>query len=310
MAKASDLFDISDPATAEFFERTDPAISRSRSYDPSHERPEIDAANENLDGCDQPEAKLTEVDEFLAIEIWKPTEPQYCRAICAHYEVKNRTVQKWFDKIVEACPWFSEAELRLPDDRYTPLCVELMGDYRASGLIARKWSAKIAEQFSDRIAAWKSASVIQPDVMPSQNGTSGIDPACAPEIPSHGMVLHLGASPDLPFILDIVPLGDDTAYLAQMQQRLNDFASLQRNAIAQMQDQYEQTRSLNAQYEEAISLSDRLLLQEFQLKGVQLGYTALQVKQQAFKSTIQSAEAGTLQAVGKSQSDPVQPQSA
>jgi hypothetical protein len=128
-----------EPSAADFIPMSD------RSYDYLYKPSTIDAANENLDGCeqeisdyDQLESCLTDVDKLLAIDIWKSAEPQYCRAICAHYGVKNRTVQRWFDKIVEACPWFSQAELRLSDDRYTPLCIELMGDYRASGLIARK----------------------------------------------------------------------------------------------------------------------------------------------------------------------------
>ncbi len=77
-----------------------------------------------------------------------------------------------------------------------------------------------------------------------------------------------------------------------------------------MQAQYQQAQSLNAQYQEATSLNDQLLLQEFQLKGVQLGYTALQLKQQAFKATIQAVEAGTLPVPGKPQAEVAQPQPA
>lgn len=144
-------------------------------YAPSPEQLANDAANDFLGGdeqefleCEQPEPDLTDVDDLCAIEIWKPTEPQYCRAICAHYGVKSRTVQKWFTKIREACPWFSEAELRLSDDRYTPLCIELMGDYRASGLIARKWGEKMAERFADRIADSSNPPAINPDVLPPE----------------------------------------------------------------------------------------------------------------------------------------------
>ncbi|MEP1080205.1 hypothetical protein NDI52_33120 [Leptolyngbya sp. PL-A3] len=183
MSKILDFVGVPATFTASEPENT---LTPEQSYDPSYEPPANDAANEFEDGCEQeslgceqPESALTDVDDLLAIEIWKPTEPQYCRAICAHYGVKSRTVQKWFTRILEVCPWFSEAELRLPDDRYTPLCIELMGDYRASGLIARKWGERMAERFADRIAAAKppatAPQTIDPDVLPpeSEPGTGG-----------------------------------------------------------------------------------------------------------------------------------------
>lgn len=124
-----------------------------------------------------------------------------------------------------------------------------------------------------------------------------------------GMVLHFGSDPNLPSIPGLVPIIGDAAYLSQMQQRLQAFEQLQQHAIAQLQAQYKDAQALNAQYHEAMSLSDQLLLQEFQLKGVQLGYAALQLKQQAFKSTIQSAESGTLASPGKPQTENAQPSS-
>ncbi|HEY9630825.1 MAG TPA: hypothetical protein V6C84_26310 [Coleofasciculaceae cyanobacterium] len=292
------MFDLADFASTEALEKIDSAPLPNRSYDHSIAPTPNDAANENLGGCESGQPDLADIDDLLAIAIWQPAEPQYCRAICAHYGVKPRTVQKWFTKIVEACPWFTESELRLSDDRYTPLCIELMGDYRASGLIVRKWGMKMAERFADRAAVTTSASeppALRPEVMPreDQQSTDGDRPLRFP--------LHLGSSLTLPSIASIISPGNDTAYLMQTQQRLQQFEALQQQVIAQMQQQHEQAQTLNAQYQEATSLSDQLLLQEFQLKGVQLGYTALQLKQQAFKATIQSVEAGTLAVPGKPQ---------
>jgi hypothetical protein len=290
------MLDLADPATAEISGKIDPATLQSRSYDHSLKPVPNDAANDNLDGCELDDPVLTDINDLAAIAIWQPAKPQYCRAICAHYGVKPRTVQKWFTKIVEACPWFAESELRLSDDRYTPLCIELMGDYRASGLIARKWGMKIAERFADLAAATSSASeapALRPEVMPREDQQS-IEGDRLLRFP-----LHLGSSLTLPSIASIVTPGNDTAYLMQTQQRLQQFEALQQQVIAQMQQQYEQAQALNAQYQEATSFSDQLLLQEFQLKGVQLGYAAHQLKQQAFKATIQSVEAGTLTVPGK-----------
>jgi hypothetical protein len=157
----------------ENFEPTEPLTANAESwtYDRSPERNSNDEANESSFASAQVEG--TDVGEVLNIGIWKSAEPQYCKAICAHYGVKSRTVQKWLDKILEACPWFELAELRLPDDRYTPLCIELMGDYRASRLIARKWGAKIAERFADRISesapSWAEIAVSKTEVLPPES---------------------------------------------------------------------------------------------------------------------------------------------
>lgn len=311
------MFDLLDPATAEVFERIDPTIVQNRSYAPADASVTTAAANENLDGCESIEAcNLSEAlpthgDDSLKLEHWKPAEPQYCKEIAAYYQQSKRTIQKWFIDLKEIAPWFDEQELRLSDDRYTPLAVKLLGDRYFAGS-KKKWAQVLAERFVDRIKAWRlaqSSPAIRPDILPPQNEVPGMGEACESPNCDRGMVLHFGSNPALPAIPGIVPDGNDAAYLTEMQQRLQSFEQLQQQAIAQMQIQYEQAQRLNAQYHEATSLSDQLLLQEFQLKGVQLGYAALQLKQQAFKATVQSAEAGTLAVPGKPQPEPAQPQS-
>jgi hypothetical protein len=291
---ASQVFPISD--------EIDFALTSERSYAPSHEG----ATNENPDGCEQDRPRLTPVDELLRIDHWKPAEPQYCKEIAAHYEQSKRNIQKWFVDLREIAPWFSDAELRLSDDRYTPLAVELLGHRYFAGS-KKKWELVLRELFADRASTPQSRNDIPlspTEVMPPnrQHSERGDRPG--------GMVLHAGSSLALPAIPGIVTPGDDTAYLTQIQQRVQEFEALQQQAIAQMQEQFEQAQALNAQYQEATSLSDELLLKEFQLKGVQLGYTALQLKQQAFKATVQAAEAGSLPMPGKPQSENGQSQSA
>ncbi|BAU16000.1 hypothetical protein LEP3755_65670 (plasmid) [Leptolyngbya sp. NIES-3755] len=300
------MFDLLDPATAEVFERVDPAISQNRSYAHSDESATTVVASEKQDGCESTnnressEVSLTDVDDQSSIGHWKPAEPQYCKEIAAHYQQSKRTIQKWFVDLRELAPWLAESELRLNDDRYSPLAVDLLGDRYFAGS-KKKWATILTERFSDRLETWQSTPAIRPDVLPPQ--TEETD-----DTPSHssGLFLHIGSTPTLPAIADLVPSGNDVAYLNQMQQRLQVFEQLQQDAIVQMQQQYDQAQTLNAQYHEAMSLSDQLLLKEFQLKGVQLGYAALQLKQQAFKSTIQSAESGSLSAPGKSQSENAQ----
>ena len=233
--------------------------------------------------------------------LWQPAEPQFTKAIAHYYGVSRKSVQQWFQKVKDACPWFTEADLKLPDERHTPLCIELMGEYRTSGLPFDAWKAHLWEQNPDLVAVYQASQPPQSSQQTPCSATS--------DRPNH-IRLHLGSSLFLPAIPSIITAGDETAYLTQIQQRMEQFEALQQQVITQMQAQYQQTQSLNAQYQEASSLNDQLLLQEFQLKGVQLGYTALHLKQQAFKATIQAAEAGTLPVLGKPQAEVAQPQPA
>lgn len=89
--------------------------------------------------------------------LWRPTEPQFTKAIAQYYGVSRKSVQQWFQKVKDACPWFTEAELKLPDERYTPLCIELMGGYRTSGLPFEAWKAQLWEENPDLVAAYQAS---------------------------------------------------------------------------------------------------------------------------------------------------------
>ena len=89
--------------------------------------------------------------------LWRPTEPQFTKAIAQYYGVSRKSVQQWFQKVKDACPWFTKADLKLPDERYTPLCIELMGGYRTSGLPFEAWKAQLWEQNPDLVAAYQAS---------------------------------------------------------------------------------------------------------------------------------------------------------
>lgn len=88
--------------------------------------------------------------------VWQPTEPQFTKAIAEYYGVSRKSVQQWFQKVKDACPWFSETDLKLPDERYTPLCIELMGDYRTAGLPFEAWKAQLWAQNPDLVATYQT----------------------------------------------------------------------------------------------------------------------------------------------------------
>lgn len=89
--------------------------------------------------------------------LWQPTEPQFTKAIAQYYAVSRKSVQQWFQKVKDACPWFAETDLKLPDERYTPMCIELMGGYRTSGLPFEAWKAQLWEQNPDLVAAYQAS---------------------------------------------------------------------------------------------------------------------------------------------------------
>ncbi|MEP1080342.1 hypothetical protein NDI52_33845 [Leptolyngbya sp. PL-A3] len=94
--------------------------------------------------------------------LWQPTEPQFTKAIAEYYGVSRKSVQQWFQKVKDACPWFAETDLKLPDERYTLLCIELMGGYRTSGLPFEAWKAQLWEQNPDLVAAYQASEASSP----------------------------------------------------------------------------------------------------------------------------------------------------
>ncbi|MCU0548679.1 MAG: hypothetical protein MUC48_04960 [Leptolyngbya sp. Prado105] len=296
------MIDPSDPATAQLFERVDPAIDQKASYVPSDGASTTVAANEVLNGREQDGSHTVPPADLREIDHWKPAEPQFCKDIAFYYGQSKRTIQKWFVDLREIAPWLKESELRLSDDRYSLLAVDLLGERYFAGS-KKKWAEILTVRFVDRVEASQSPPIL-PDVLPPQQKESNNAGSNLP-----GLSLHIGSTLTLPPIPGLVPSGNDPSYLIKIQQRLQAFEQLQQQTIEQMQAQYQEAQDLNAQYQEAMTLNDQLLLQEFQLRGVQLGFTALHVKQQAFKSTVQAAESGSLSMPGKPEVEIDQPSS-
>jgi len=250
----------------------------------------------------------------VTVELSPEVRAKSAREIAAEYNVSDKTVQIWFKTVMAAYLWIEPETLKTGKSaktRYTPLCQALISEYRAvaAELSEDDWIASVHAANPDKMpvanvttAQPVETQAIRPEVLPQTGEATGQRLS--------GLSLHLGSSLTLPAIPGIVPPGNDTAYLSQTQQKLEQFEALQQQVLTQMQQQYDQAQTLNAQYQEATSLSDQLLLQKFQLRGVQLGYTALQLKQQAFKSTVQAAESGTLAVPGKPQPESAQPQPA
>ncbi|MBD2123271.1 hypothetical protein [Trichocoleus sp. FACHB-262] len=168
------------------------SLVSKRSENPSHDP----ATNENSDGCEQgfekPELskpRSSNSDELLDIEHWKPTESQFCKAIAEHYQQGKRTIQKWFVDLREIAPWLAESELRLSDDRYTPLAVELLGDRYFAGS-KKKWAQVLTERFGDRAAAntpSPEAPAIRPEVLPREGQPAPVERTTASSLVPTGV---------------------------------------------------------------------------------------------------------------------------
>ena len=148
-------------------------------------------------------------------ELWQPTEPQFTKAIADHYSVSRKSVQQWFQKIRSACPWLVEADLKLPDDRYTPLCVALMGNYRLSGLPLDAWKTAMWERHPEQVAAFletqRQSSAVLSALLPESAPLA--EPKSAPATPvtvDPGSAIVVRA-PELPQTYSLGSLQDITA---------------------------------------------------------------------------------------------------
>lgn len=140
--------------------------------------------------------------------LWRPTGPQFTKAIAQYYGVSRKSVQQWFQKVKDACPWFTETDLKLPDERYTPLCIELMGGYRTSGLPFEAWKAQLWEQNPDLVAAYQASA--------AQNQTA--DPPATAAITIRESDVPLPVQDIQPLNLTVV---DSTQQLAEAITSLN-----------------------------------------------------------------------------------------
>jgi len=105
------------------------------------------------------------------LPLWLPSEPQFTKAIAQYYGVSRKAVQQWFQKVKTVCPWLTEADLKAPDGRYTPLCIELMGDYRLSGLPLEAWKLAVWERNSEHVERYFAAQS-PPSSLPAINTPS------------------------------------------------------------------------------------------------------------------------------------------
>lgn len=289
------FFDLSSSESAQAFERLDPATLQNRSYEYSHDP----ATNENSDGYEQDgeESKPSEswsshTGELLKIEHWKPTEPQFCKAIAEHYQQGKRTIQKWFVDLREIAPWFAESELRLSDDRYTPLAVELLGDRYFAGS-KKKWAQGLMERFGARAAAnapSPEAPAIRPEVLPREGQPAPVERTAASSL---------------------VPTGVN--YLTALEEEEAELQALEVQEIEllnRMHQSYTRLNQNQAQWDRTADLRRQRLLRQTRLEAAALA-TELEAEfENTLRETQYQIQRGNVPAPGKPQPESPQSQSA
>ena len=172
--------------------------------------------------------------------IWEPIEPQFTKAIAGYYSVSRKTVQEWFQKIKEACPWFPESDLKLPDDRYTPMAIYLMGRYRTSGLPFKVWKAQIWEENVELVAAFQASQQSR-----QANSNSG-DDLSSPSPVDHtaaGSLIPTGSSYLNALVEEELELEQLEAQELELLGRMNGNL----NRLTQNQTQWQRTNDLRRQ---------------------------------------------------------------
>ncbi|MBW4489949.1 MAG: hypothetical protein KME12_19375 [Trichocoleus desertorum ATA4-8-CV12] len=290
------FFDLSSSESAQAFERLDSATLQNRSYEYSHDP----ATNENSDGCEQgfeeaelPKPRFSNSEELLKIGHWKPTEPQFCKAIAEHYQQGKRTIQKWFVDLREIAPWLAESELRLSDDRYTPLAVDLLGDRYFAGS-KKKWAQVLTERFGDRAATSHApgpeAPAIRPEVLPREGQPTSVDRTAASSL---------------------VPTGVN--YLTALEEEEAELQALEVQEIEllnRMQQSYTRLNQNQAQWDRTADLRRQRLLRQTRLEAAALA-TELEAEfENTLRETQYRIQRGNVPAPGKPQAQNSPSQSA
>ena len=192
--------------------------------------------------------------------IWEPIKPQFTKAIADYYSVSRKTVQEWFQKIKEACPWFSEADLKLPDDRYTPVTISLMGRYRTSGLPFKAWKAQNWEENSELVAAFQASQPSQQSNSAPNGDRSGSNGGLVPYQRSGALDALLNARPQL----SKTNAPDQNPLVLAIQQKV---AAMTTTTVT-VRQQLDQVRQMTADTQEAIqALEDLEVVERAQAKA-------------------------------------------
>lgn len=101
--------------------------------------------------------------------------PKSAREIAEEYSISDRQIQEDLKVVRRAYPWLEQKQLKIgvsAKTRYTPLCQQLLAQFRASDLTAEDWIEQVWQSHPVESAPFRSdadvSSVSPPPVMPDQ----------------------------------------------------------------------------------------------------------------------------------------------
>ncbi len=157
--------------------------------------------------------------------------PKSAKEIGDLYKKTDKTVQNWFSRAI--CPaycWLQPTDLQVGSSnqlRYTPLCQQLIADYRASGLSADQWIAHIHAANPDRVAA-----AAPPAPTPEHEEKVPLsDTEIVPYNRSQQIDQYLSSRP-IP--LAVAPNPNENPVLLALQERLKQLAASSQQAQGQI----------------------------------------------------------------------------
>ncbi|NJL19763.1 MAG: hypothetical protein HC895_01395 [Leptolyngbyaceae cyanobacterium SM1_3_5] len=121
--------------------------------------------------------------------------PKSSGEIASDYAVTDRAVQNQIKVVLAAYSWINPEALKIGKSnktRYTPLCQELLAQYRASNLSAEDWIAAVHAANPDKVSAPTAsteAPSIEPEVLPQTAPDSEPSSAIATVPKSHIQLL-------------------------------------------------------------------------------------------------------------------------
>jgi hypothetical protein len=207
------------------------------------------------------------------LPLWQPTDPQFTKAVAAYYGVSRKSVQQWFQKVKDACPWFTEDDLKLPDERYTPLCVELMGRYRTAGLPFEAWKTQVWAQNPELVAAYQ-ASQNQPPASGNRD---------------HPTTSRSLVSTGLNFLMA----------LEEEQAELQKIEASELRLLHRMSDSFERLTHASAQWDQANHLRRQRLLRLTRLQAASLAVELEEEFETTLRETQYQIQRGNLPSLGK-----------
>jgi hypothetical protein len=230
------------------------------------------------------------------------------KEIAKEFGVSDKTVQIWFKAVCAAYPWIDPKTLKTGSGnkiRYTPLCQELIIDYRvvATELSEEDWIVSVHAANPKKLS---TSSALLPSTHLPVSPTEVISPSNGDRPKDDGSILSYQRSGALEALLNSRPQLGDTSSPEQnpLVLAIRQKVTAMSNTTVNVQQQIDQARQISADTQDAIqALEDLEVVERAQAKADR----HYQLEKQVYARRLELL--GVEDAVGKPQAENVQPRS-